>query len=914
MPDERQQFRILYRDFLSRMVDVELIAVGGDARSLVARFGAILISLSFIIAYLMVPRYGMSGHAQARLARLAWDDEEFLISATITLAGLCMVLAWNTVFPDRRDSLILGLIPVRMRAMLIARVAAIGTVLGGVIAALNSFTGLSFPFALATGPLNALASFLTWWLVHAAAAIFTFCAGLALQGIAGQVLPWRLFLRLSGFLQMAALFAVLAAFFMTSPFGSEIPPVYFPSFWFVGLLHVMRGDSSPVFAVLMQRAVIGIGVAIPLAAALYVLSWKRNVRRIVESPDILPAKRSPVLNRLAKLISSEPFGRAILLFTLRGIARSRQHRMMLAIYGGFAFALSLAFAGSMVGASHQAWSQPNIGLLIAGFLLLCCGVVGTRTIFALPITLPANWIFRITAVHRPGAYFAAVRKALYLSSATPIWIITSVCYLALWPGRPAFEHILVLGLTGIILVERSLYQFRKVPFACSWLPGHAHGKMKAGIWGFVFLVLGSGAAGIELWSMEKTARIAVVLGILGALAIRARFRTREFAADPDNRLQFEDTPPADIFALDLRQDGSWSGDEAYVDTIDPNFGRGLAARARPFAVATLLFVCAGFIYERIGDWRDRKNFPEIGRSFDIGGRSLNMYCTGEGSPTVVFDSGGNQPGYAWKFVQPAVAGRTRACWYDRAGYGWSDSAPGSRTSADIAGDLHKLLHAAGIPAPFILVGHSFGGFNVRMYANRYRGEVAGLVLVDSEDEYEDPETLPEALQSPAQQYIPRTLWRSAAVVAKFLVRVGLERLIDGGTAPLRPPMTARDRAVLHALQLQAKTFAMMTEEGLDRDESAAQVRAVRNLGDVPLVVLTAGRVPPLNPENPSSVAMAAYMQRRILGTQAQLAALSSRGRQIRVEYSGHAVPFDAPGAIVAAVGVVVDEVRGNVAR
>lgn len=446
------------------------------------------------------------------------------------------------------------------------------------------------------------------------------------------------------------------------------------------------------------------------------------MRRIVESPDILPAKHTRIANALAKMWSPAPFPRAILLFTSRTIARSRQHRLILAVYGGFGFALALAFSSSLFGTAHEQWSRPNGSLLLAGFLLVSCAIVGTRTIFALPIELRANWIFRITAVHRPANYFAAVRSSLYAVAVLPVWIAAGVGYLSIWPGRPAFEQIVILGLAAVVLADRSLYQFRKVPFTCSWLPGSTHGKMKAGIWCCVFLAWASIASAIELWTLEKAARLIVLLAILGAAAWRARHRTREFAAEPENRLQFEDTPPADIYALDLRQDGAWLGDEAYVEAIDPDFGRSLAARIRPFALGAALLLLAGFVYEQIGEWRDRRDFPQVGRSIDIGGRSLNLFCSGAGSPTVVFDSGSGQPGYSWILVQPEVAKLARACWYDRAGYGWSDPATGVRTSADIADDLHKLLRAAGIAPPYVLDGHSFGGFNVRVFSNRYRND------------------------------------------------------------------------------------------------------------------------------------------------------------------------------------------------
>src|SRR6266487_6611034 len=156
--------------------------------------------------------------------------------------------------------------------------------------------------------------------------------------------------------------------------------------------------------------------------------------------------------------------------------------------------------------------------------------------------------------------------------------------------------------------------------------------------------------------------------------------------------------------------------------------------ARWFAVAAVGLAIIGFVYERVAARRDRRAFPQIGRSVDIGGRSLNLYCSGEGSPAVVFDSGGGMPGYSWLLVQPAVAKLTRACWYDRAGYGWSDPAPAPHGSDAIAKDLHELLRAGGVAAPYVLVGHSFGGFNVRMYDHLYAADVAGLVLVDPSHE------------------------------------------------------------------------------------------------------------------------------------------------------------------------------------
>jgi len=153
-----------------------------------------------------------------------------------------------------------------------------------------------------------------------------------------------------------------------------------------------------------------------------------------------------------------------------------------------------------------------------------------------------------------------------------------------------------------------------------------------------------------------------------------------------------------------------------------------------FAILACLVLIAavGFIYEQIGRARDRRlSSARVGQPYSVHGHSMNLYCSGSGSPTVVFETGGNAPGYSWLTVQPKVAQFTRACWYDRAGVGWSDSPATVRTSASIADDLHELLRTAGEHAPFLFVGASVGGEYSRIYAARFPAEVAGMVLVDS---------------------------------------------------------------------------------------------------------------------------------------------------------------------------------------
>ncbi|HET7169418.1 MAG TPA: alpha/beta hydrolase [Candidatus Limnocylindrales bacterium] len=165
--------------------------------------------------------------------------------------------------------------------------------------------------------------------------------------------------------------------------------------------------------------------------------------------------------------------------------------------------------------------------------------------------------------------------------------------------------------------------------------------------------------------------------------------------------------------------------------------------ATPRQVATLAVVVAAGVALGIGidvirvggidTWLDRHRPPvvyeRLGRRVDIGGRALYLDCRGQGSPTVVLESGMGDGAGGWGSVLDASATTTRTCAYDRAGRGSSDPR-GRHTATDAAADLRALLAAAGERPPFIVVGHSLGEAYARVFASRYRTEMRGIVMVD----------------------------------------------------------------------------------------------------------------------------------------------------------------------------------------
>src|SRR5215813_6988275 len=322
-------------------------------------------------------------------------------------------------------------------------------------------------------------------------------------------------------------------------------------------------------------------------------------------------------------------------------------------------------------------------------------------------------------------------------------------------------------------------------------------------------------------------------------------------------------------------------------------------------VTLLTAIVAGVIYEEVGQRQDRKRLPQIGQSVDIGGRSLNLYCSGEGNPAVIFDTPGNEPGYHWSHIQPEIAKFTRACWFDRAGIGWSDPGPYPRTSAEIAKDLHELLNRAGVPVPYVLVGASFGGLNARVYNGLFTSEVAGMVLVDSALE-DEPKRAPPFFLA---HTLPRYSWYPLHLLVQGATRVGLVRLLTPSAhLPEEPSQRTREQ-IIEALRRQPKSVA--TEVGdATVPESYAQAHSAAGLGDRPLIVLTAGKPSLSDTGDPEmDKQAAAYHQLWMHELQAQLARLSARGRQIIVKNSGHGISDEAPEAVIDAVREVVTLAR-----
>ena len=560
------QFRILYRQFLFRIVDLELLSGQGEISKLLGQFASLLVFLGMMFSFPLWALTGAGTSAQTRLIT-SWGLEHFLIATTMLVLGLFAVLSWDSMFPDQRDVLVLAPLPVRASTLFLAKVAAIATGLAVSVAALDVLPGLPAPLAfvpLSSGLLGLPRSFAAYWITMFAAGAFIFCCVLVVQGLAAQMLPRRHFLRVSSFLQITAFCVFVSTYFLQPSLASPEAITAaqnqhwlacLPSYWFLGLFQQLNGSMQPALAPLALRGWLGLAIAGCGAAALYSVSYFRMLGRVAEEPDIVPGFRClRWLPRLGGQLET-----AIGHFSIRTLLRSRKHRLILAFYLGIGLALTILFVGLLdaleqpgVASVTHLWRHPNAGMLVSSVVMMFFAVLGTRVGFAMPLDLTANWIFRVTPVGGLTECLPANRRALLVLAVAPVWVGSAVIFLWLWPWWPAAGHLTVLAILGIVAAEVTLAGFRKIPFTCSYLPGKSNLHLTFWLCVSAFGLLVDQGAVLELHALRHTASYSIMIAILLAAAGLARRRTTLMTES--EALEFEDAPPPAIMGLGLHQD------------------------------------------------------------------------------------------------------------------------------------------------------------------------------------------------------------------------------------------------------------------------------------------------------------------------------------------------------------------------
>ena len=288
----------------------------------------------------------------------------------------------------------------------------------------------------------------------------------------------------------------------------------------------------------------------------------------------------------------------------------------------------------------------------------------------------------------------------------------------------------------------------------------------------------------------------------------------------------------------------------------------------------LLGAILGMVYQTLGTRRDGRVHPPPGRLVDLGTHRLHLLESGSGGPTVLLEAGLMSTVLSWSELQRALDGSFRVVSYDRAGLGWSDLGPMPRTADRIVDELHNLLERAAIPPPYVLVGHSFGGLTMPLFAARFPSEVAGIVLIDP---VAPVEWNPPSEHDLKLARIGAKVCRRAAFLARFglirfvafLLTTGVKklaahlvRLISRGTpaesgsvsSPWFSALPANERAMASVFWVQPK-FALTIASQLENlPASATTVAQCANFSDKPVVILSARTAPERRRHEHASIA------------------------------------------------------------
>lgn len=325
----------------------------------------------------------------------------------------------------------------------------------------------------------------------------------------------------------------------------------------------------------------------------------------------------------------------------------------------------------------------------------------------------------------------------------------------------------------------------------------------------------------------------------------------------------------------------------------------------------LLGVAAGALYQKLGLRRDRKLHPPPGRLIDLGTHHLHVLEAGQGSPTIVLEAGLMSTMLSWSDIQRALAQSYRVVSYDRAGLGWSDLGPMPRTADRMAEELHTLLERAAIPPPYVLVGHSFGGLTMPLFAARYPRQTAGMVLVDP--------VVPAEWNPPSEQDRKRVEIGSAVSRrAALLCRIGIIRfvafLLTSGATKLASRLVrlisreapdesgsvsspwfwnlpAEERKMAAVFWVQEKFCRTIASQLENLPGSAVRVAELGNFCSKPVAILSAKSTPAKRREQHEAIA------RRL-----------PQGRHVPAERSSHWIMQDQPELVLGAIHEVARSV------
>lgn len=574
--DDETHLIDLTRHFFNRFFDIEFISKDAEIHLGVAHILALLATPGVIYAIFALQGYSYIYwlFTEARYNALSLFDQCLYVFASMSVIGMVAVLEWDRLFPDRWDYTILTPLPLKLRTIFCAKVAALVSFVGLFVLAVAGLPVIVYPFISSSAfPMGVSFKHLVWMMaVHAIAVfsgcLFMFLSFVALQGVLINLLGYSRCRKISVYVQGLATVALVCMFFLAPLIPGLLSAwerthgrllLALPPMWFLGLYRALLGSHNALFLSLAQIAIMAFTLSGLTAVAAYVACYRRYSQMSFESAEERRPSRFGITKLagwlLHRLWLKDGPERATFYFVLKTLWRNSKHRLYFVAY--VAVGLGLALMGilemmvhSVHGSLWAAIGRPDKALLSIPLIISFFTLVGMRAAFGFPAELRANWIFQITDEGSGSTCLAGVRKAMITLAVIPLSALTLLVYALLWDLRASLLAVLFGSLLSLILTELLLYSFRKIPFTCSHLPGKANLPLMGAIYWLVFAFYAYLMASLEKWMFNEPVAWIVVLGIEVIILNRIiAHRNRSLARGPG--VEYEDQPIPAVQTLGL---------------------------------------------------------------------------------------------------------------------------------------------------------------------------------------------------------------------------------------------------------------------------------------------------------------------------------------------------------------------------
>lgn len=584
LPGEGSQCRALARAFLHRFFENEITAGSNDLRGSFLWLLSVLVPPGLCIPFIALTKWTTMNYVLGAegVRRMAWMDKTVYLGLGMIVAGAVGAIVWSSLLVDRRDTLVLGVQPLRGRTIVAAKLLALGAYAGLLIVGMHSLA--SFSYGLLLGNFGDVAFVLRGIIAHFVAAslgsAFVFLAVCGLQGLLLATLGPRLFTRISPIVQLLLAVLVLESLIALPLIGGSavrsleqagVAPVIVhlhgrtltahptsgpeaiarpwtlrtPPIWFLGVYEEVLGTTEPRMRELARTGFLAVSAAFGLVLVTYPLAYRRMAVAAVENVDSGMARRGYLSRVLPRVLARDSTTRAAVQFLLATLGRVERHRFVVAMAAGIglAFAVPIAIASAELMDHPLSWR--SVPLISIPYYVTACLAAGLRFAAVLPGDLRAGWIFEVTAPNRWRARAALWRVMFLFAVVTPQVGFLPVAWHA-WGAWFALGNLAAALAMGALLIEAMLWRTVAVPCGEAWRPRPGHLRTWWPAYFFAFLFFTGVSPALALLAVRQPVTLEIALGIVVLATLALRFARHSTVIVEDHE---DETPKLEVLSL-----------------------------------------------------------------------------------------------------------------------------------------------------------------------------------------------------------------------------------------------------------------------------------------------------------------------------------------------------------------------------